>query len=136
MTHRIYYTHGYDDSEEPETTQDVLVILQQVPSGTWQTEYGSDYYVRDYGRWVGKNAQGFVRWLKVRGLLLPKIGTVHDVLHRGAWMEVDWIGFEEWVEDNRIALIGQIAPDDVWNEVMKKVLADKHYAEEHGELPE
>lgn len=136
--YRIYYLGGKiaDHDTLLPHRQDVLIILQQLPSGIWATEHGGDYYVRQWDRWVGKNAQGFVRWLKQEGLLLPKIGIVHDVLHEGAWKTVDWIGFEAWVEENKIALIGQTAPDEEFGELMKRVLADKHYAEKHGELPE
>lgn len=135
MTHRIYYLHGSDDSDEP-PIQGVLIILQRIPGGNWITVHGGEYYVWKWDQWIGMRENGFIIEMKDRGLLYPTVGTRHEVFSHGTWLEVDYIGFTEWIEQERLALIGEMAPDEVFNELMGKVLADKRYAEEHGELPE
>lgn len=129
MKYRVYYL-------DEEAEQGVLMILQQIPDSIWATSHGSDYYVWKWDRWIGMRENGFIMELKARGLLRPSIGTRHEVYSNGEWREVDYIGFIEWVNQEQLALVGEMAPDEVFNELMKKVLADKRYAEEHGELPE
>ena len=78
---------------------------------------------------------GLLNWLKQRDLNRPTIGRIHEVLHGNDWVEVNMIGFYTWIEEEQLALFGQLVPDEVMGKLMAKVLEDKHYAEEHGKLP-
>ena len=120
MTHRIYDDH---------------IILQQIPGGTWATTHGADFYIWEWDRWNGVNLEGLLRHLLSRGMIRPTVGIKHEVKHGKKWAKVDYIGFLTWIEKEQIAIIGQLCPDEKWGPLMAKVLEDKHYAEEHGELP-
>ena len=120
MTYRIYDDH---------------IILQELPGGTWATTHGADFYVWEWDRWNGVNMEGLLRFLLDKEIIRPVIGGIHTVLYRDEWVEIDYIGFLTWIKEEQLAIIGQLCPDEKWGPLMAKVLEDKHYAEEHGELP-
>jgi len=136
-TYRIYYPNGktVDGWKEKPPVHGAIIVLQQYPDGLWATAHGADFFVWEWDRWNGVSLDGLLQWLKRRDLIRPTIGIYHDVLWKDEWTQVDQIGFYEWVEDEQLALFGQMVPDEEFDELMKRVLDDKVYVAEHGELP-
>lgn len=136
--YRIYFdvetfTQGQADFPP---IQDALIVLQRLPDGQWATEWGGEFYIWRWGQWSGVSREGLRRWLTAQDLLRTRIGDIHEVYLDGEWFSVDYFGFLEWLEHEQHALIGQMTTDENWNLLMATVLADKHYAEEHGMLPD
>ena len=125
--YRIYYSDGmiFTEGDGLFETRGVQAIVQHNKTSNWHTESHGDFYLmKSDGLWHAADVYGLFTELMKRDLLRPAIGAIHEVYHKSEWIEVDYIGFNAWLDSLGWVLCGETIGNERFQEIFQNALAD------------
>lgn len=138
MMYLIFYSDKttYYGDDIPEQKRGVQAIVQKNRYTNWHTETKGDYYMMlEDGLWYAKDFDGLFTELKKRRIIRPRIGLKHDVLYEDRWVEVNQIGFHEWLEHLGFVLFGETIDNDRYQEILQLAYSHADFGRKQGYLP-